>query len=157
MNLDTFAITSTAYARAVFIKYFARYWWAYALPLLTLIGLTCYDLNYLFTILVLCFIIYPFALTMVYYNYMLTKEIRWSILEKSLTTDSDGLHLRTDRLATTLLWEEFDGYTTTSKLLLFRFKVRSFTYFAIPFSAFKNSDDLRQFVAILNQHGVVYK
>ena len=75
MHFEPFAISSAIYTKLVFRGYFARYWWLYALPLSILIILTFYNINFLYTILMLCFIVFPMALIMVYFWYLLTGEI----------------------------------------------------------------------------------
>ena len=93
MHFEPFAISSAIYTKLVFRGYFARYWWLYALPLSILIILTFYNINFLYTILILCFIVYPMALIMVYFWYLLTGEIRWSILEKEMAISDSGIML----------------------------------------------------------------
>ena len=73
MHFGSFSITSSLYTKLVFRAYLMRYWWLYALPLAALIVMTFYNINFIYTILVLCFIIYPMAMIMVYFWYLLTK------------------------------------------------------------------------------------
>ena len=143
MHFEPFAISSANYTRLVFRGYFARYWWLYALPLAILITLTFYNINFLYTILMLCFIVFPMALIMVYFWYLLTGEIRWSILEKEMTINDSGMMLTFEDFTKELRWEEFSGFTTTGKYLLLKFKVRRFTYFVVPFTAFVDKEQLR--------------
>lgn len=154
MHFEPFAISSANYTRLVFRGYFARYWWLYALPLAILITLTFYNINFLYTILMLCFIVFPMALIMVYFWYLLTGEIRWSILEKEMTINDSGMMLTFEDFTKELRWEEFSGFTTTGKYLLLKFKVRRFTYFVVPFTAFVDKEQLRQFVKTLKSHNI---
>ena len=154
MHFEPFAISSTIYTKLVFRAYFARYWWLYALPLSILIILTFYNINFLYTILILCFIVYPMALIMVYFWYLLTGEIRWSILEKEMAISDSGIMLTFEGFTKELQWDEFSGFSTTGKYLLLKFKVRRFTYFVIPFDVFADKEQLRQFVKMLNRHNI---
>ena len=154
MHFGSFSITSSVYTKLVFRAYLMRYWWLYALPLAALIALTFYNINFIYTILMLCFIIYPMAMIMVYFWYLLTKEIRWSILEKEMTADASGIKLYFEDFSQSLKWSEFSGYTTTSKYLLLNFGIRRFTYFVVPFDVFIDKEQLREFVALLNDNGV---
>lgn len=154
MHFEPFAISSDIYTKLVFRGYFARYWWLYALPLSILIILTFYNINFLYTILILCFIVYPMALIMVYFWYLLTGEIRWSILEKEMTISDYGIMLTFEDFTKELQWDEFSGFSTTGKYLLLKFKVRCFTYFVIPFDVFADKEQLRQFVKMLNSHNI---
>ena len=156
MHFEPFAISSAIYTKLVFRGYFARYWWLYALPLSILIILTFYNINFLYTILILCFIVYPMALIMVYFWYLLTGEIRWSILEKEMAISDSGIMLTFEGFTKELQWDEFSGFTTTGKYLLLKFKVRRFTYFVIPFDVFADKEQLRQFVKMLNRHNIHY-
>ena len=156
MHFEPFAISSAIYTKLVFRGYFARYWWLYALPLSILIILTFYNINFLYTILILCFIVYPMALIMVYFWYLLTGEIRWSILEKEMAISDSGIMLTFEGFTKELQWDEFSGFTTTGKYMLLKFKVRRFTYFVIPFDVFADKEQLRQFVKMLNRHNIHY-
>ena len=156
MHFEPFAISSAIYTKLVFRGYFARYWWLYALPLSILIILTFYNINFLYTILILCFIVYPMALIMVYFWYLLTGEIRWSILEKEMAISDSGIMLTFEGFTKELQWDEFSGFSTTGKYLLLKFKVRRFTYFVIPFDVFADKEQLRQFVKMLNRHNIHY-
>ncbi len=156
MHFEPFAISSAIYTKLVFRGYFARYWWLYALPLSILIILTFYNINFLYTILILCFIVYPMALIMVYFWYLLTGEIRWSILEKEMAISDSGIMLTFEGFTKELQWDEFSGFSTTGKYLLLKFKVRRFTYFVIPFDVFADKEQLRQFVKMLNSHNIHY-
>ena len=154
MHFEPFAISSAIYTKLVFRGYFARYWWLYALPLSILIILTFYNINFLYTILMLCFIVFPMALIMVYFWYLLTGEIRWSILEKEMAISDSGIMLTFEGFTKELRWDEFSGFSTTGKYLLLKFKVRRFTYFVIPFDVFADKEQLRQFVKMLNRHNI---
>ena len=154
MHFEPFAISSAIYTKLVFRGYFARYWWLYTLPLSILIILTFYNINFLYTILILCFIVYPMALIMVYFWYLLTGEIRWSILEKEMAISDSGIMLTFEGFTKELQWDEFSGFTTTGKYMLLKFKVRRFTYFVIPFDVFADKEQLRQFVKMLNRHNI---
>lgn len=154
MHFEPFAISSAIYTKLVFRGYFARYWWLYALPLSILIILTFYNINFLYTILILCFIVYPMALIMVYFWYLLTGEIRWSILEKEMAISDSGIMLTFEGFTKELQWDEFSGFSTTGKYLLLKLKVRRFTYFVIPFDVFADKEQLRQFVKMLNRHNI---
>ena len=156
MHFEPFAISSAIYTKLVFRAYFARYWWLYALPLSILIILTFYNINFLYTILILCFIVYPMALIMVYFWYLLTGEIRWSILNKEMAISDSGIMLTFEGFTKELQWDEFSGFTTTGKYMLLKFKVRRFTYFVIPFDVFADKEQLRQFVKMLNRHNIHY-
>ena len=154
MHFEPFAISSAIYTKLVFRGYFARYWWLYALPLSILIILTFYNINFLYTILMLCFIVFPMALIMVYFWYLLTEEIRWSILEKEMTVNDSGIMLTFESFTKELCWKEFSGYSTTDKYLLLKLKVRPFTYFVIPFTVFVDKEQLRSFVKTLGSHNI---
>ena len=156
MHFEPFAISSAIYTKLVFRGYFAQYWWLYALPLSILIILTFYNINFLYTILMLCFIVFPMALIMVYFWYLLTGEIRWSILEKEMAISDSGIMLTFEDFTKELQWDEFSGFSTTGKYLLLKFKVRRFTYFVIPFDIFADKEQLRQFVKMLNSHNIHY-
>ena len=154
MHFEPFAISSAIYTKLVFRDYFARYWRLYALPLSILIILTFYNINFLYTILMLCFIVFPIALIMVYFWYLLTGEIRWSILEKEMAISDSGIMLTFEGFTKELQWNEFSGFSTTGKYLLLKFKIRRFTYFVIPFDVFADKEQLRQFVKMLNRHNI---
>ena len=155
MHFEPFAISSAIYTKLVFRGYFARYWWLYTLPLSILIILTFYNINFLYTILILCFIVYPMALIMVYFWYLLTGEIRWSILEKEMAISDSGIMLTFEDFTKELPWDEFSGFSTTGKYLLLKFKIRRFTYFVIPFDVFADTEQLREFVRMLNSHNII--
>ena len=114
--------------------YFSRRWWFLVLPVILCLGLIAFDTRY-------------------YYG--LTQESRWSILEKTVTITDNGLLLdfSSDKMRQHLIqWNDIASTTAISDCLIVKFKKDSYTFLAIPLSAFTGKEELRFFVLDIRRH-----
>lgn len=154
MTFDSFNVTSSIYTKIVINKYLQKFWWIYAMPLIISLALIFVNVNFIYVALTFCLVVYPMILSVVIFSYCLTKEIRYSILPKTMEVENDGLHLNFEDFQHIIAWGEMAGYTTTGKHLLLRFKTPRFNYFVIPFDCFSSKEQLREFVTILKNNQV---
>lgn len=153
MKTLEFKTPSGEYVKLVFTSFLKKYWWGLVLPLLATIALMQINMNFVFVALTLIFIVYPMAMSFVYFAYCIVKEIRCTILPKTMETNEKGLILTFDNFAHTIEWEELNGYKVKQRYIALDIKPRKFTYLIVPYDAFENKDSLREFVVIL--HGKI--
>ncbi len=126
------------------------------MPLILSMALIFVNINFIFVTLTFCFIVYPMILTVVFFSYCLTKEIRYSILPKTMEVTTEGLHLKFEEFEHIVNWSDLKNYTTTSKYLLLRFKSSNFNFFVVPFEIFQSKAQLREFVQILRNNQIEF-
>lgn len=149
MKTLEFKTPSGEYVKLVFTSFLKKYWWGFVLPLLATIALMQININFVFVTLTLIFIVYPMALSFVFFTYCIVKEIRWTIMPKTMETTEQGLHLTLENSTHTIKWNELSGYIIKRRFIALQIKPRKFTYLIVPYEAFENKDSLREFVMIL--------
>ena len=149
MKTLEFKTSSGEYVKLVFTSFFQKYWWCFALPLLATIALMQINVNFVFVALTLIFIVYPMALSFVYFAYCIVKEIRWSMLPKTLETGEQGLILTFEKSTHTIEWNELTGYKIKRRFIALELKPRKFTYLIIPYEAFTDNAGIKEFASIL--------
>lgn len=83
-------ITSGEYAKAVFSHFFSDNWIFFLFPLLVCGCLSVHDIRILIVSLMVLFVVVPFIMILLYFNYMLTNSMVWSISEKTISLTTDG-------------------------------------------------------------------
>ncbi|MBR5101493.1 MAG: hypothetical protein IK092_00025, partial [Muribaculaceae bacterium] len=81
------------YMRCVLMRFMARYGIFFALPVAICLVLGVVNINFVIVALMLTFVAAPMVLTIVYINYGLTAESRWSVLEKDIEITDEGINL----------------------------------------------------------------
>ncbi|MGM9812383.1 MAG: YcxB family protein [Muribaculaceae bacterium] len=149
MKTREFKTPSGEYVKLVFSSFLKKYWWCFVLPLLATIALMQININFVFVALTLIFIVYPMAMSFVFFTYCIVKEIRWTIMPKTMETTEQGLHLTLENSTHTIKWNELSGYKIKRRFIALEIKPRKFTYLIVPYEAFENKDNLREFAMIL--------
>ena len=129
--------------------YFSRRWWFLVLPVILCLGLIAFDTRFAYVALIVALGIVMMALPLIYYYYGLTQESRWSILEKTVTITDNGLLLdfSSDKMRQHLIqWNDIASTTAISDCLIVKLKKNSYSFLAIPLSAFTGKEELRFFV-----------
>lgn len=137
IHIDSFSVSSQQYMRPMLRMYFGRNWWWFVIPILITLGLmfVFHDERWLIVCLMLIFMIFPMILVLIYFNYALTLEVRWSIMEKTITINDDGMHLIfTDQRMRSrdISWREISSITRDNNAFYFHLKVRRYNYVMIP-------------------------
>ena len=152
MKTLEFKTPSGDYVKLVFTSFLKKYWWCFVLPLLATIALMQININFVFVALTLVFIVYPMALSFVYFAYCIVKEIRWTILPKTMVSSEQGLHLSLENSTHTIKWNELSGYKIRRRFIALELKPRRFTYLIVPYEAFRNKDSLKEFAGLLRSN-----
>ncbi len=138
-------VTGTQYFKALLTDIMKEWW---SLPLLAVILLsvaTAYDLRFGIVLLMLIFIIFPFVLFFLYYNYALRPECFYSVVEKCVTIDADGMRCEynnEERLI--LLWSSVRRITAQREAFLFY--TSRYSFFYLPYTAFESPAEMKHFV-----------
>lgn len=135
--------------------YFSRRWWFLVLPVVLCLGLIAFDTRFAYVALIIAMGIVMMALPLIYYYYGLTQESRWSILEKTVTITDNGLQLdfTSDKMRQHLIsWDDIVSTTAANDCLIVKLKKNSYTFLAIPLSAFAGKKELRCFVLEIRRH-----
>ena len=128
--------------------FLARRWWLMLLPVAVCLALIAVDTRFAFAALIVALAMLMLSFPMLYY-YALTQESRWSILEKTVTITDEGLQLdfTSDKMRRHIIpWADIASTTAAKGCLVIRFKKNSYTFLAIPLSAFSGEEELRKFV-----------
>ena len=111
--------------------------WA-ALTVTAAAALSLIDLRCLLATLLVLMAAVPMALALLYINYALSAEARWSLLEKTMTVAPDGVTLRfsDERMHTHVIpWTETGRLVELENHVLLMLSVRRFTFIMIPRTA----------------------
>lgn len=114
------------------------------------ISLIALNVNFVFVLLTLVFIVFPMSLSFVFFSGCMVKEVRWSMLPKIMELEEDGLQLSYDEFSHRLTWGDIVDYRFTRKFLVLRLMTKA--YFIIPYRAFNSNEDLRKLVKAMNEH-----
>lgn len=136
-----FRISSVRYF-GVIVRMLLRQWWSVALLLLTLmIVATCFDVRFGIVILMFLFIILPLILFFVYYNYALRPEAFYSVTEKAVHINKEGIDCIYDSKQRNVLhWNDVKRIVVTPKG--YQLFTGNYTYFYIPRDAFADKDTI---------------
>lgn len=132
---EPFSVSASCYARAVFRVFAADYWMWLVLPVAACAMLAVVDVRFILVAFMALFIAIPMVMALVYFNAMLTRETRYSLISKSLVADDAGLHiLPVDEGEASILipWQQVRCWFTQGDLLLFGLRVRRYQFLAVP-------------------------
>ena len=94
MTIGNCHVTSGQYMRHLFAMFLADYWLWMAMPLAVCAILAIWiDVRFIIVAMMVLFIIMPMALALLYFYYGFSPEARWSIMEKTVTLDENGITL----------------------------------------------------------------
>ena len=80
--------------RQLFMMFLADYWLWMAMPLAVCAILAIWiDVRFIIVAMMVLFIIMPMVLALLYFYYGFSPEARWSIMEKTVTLDENGITL----------------------------------------------------------------
>lgn len=94
MIVENCSITSGSYMRQLCYMFLADNWLWMALPVAVCAMLAIFiDVRFVIVAMMVLFIVLPMVLALLFFYYGLSPEARWSIMEKSLDVDENGITL----------------------------------------------------------------
>ncbi|MBR6284537.1 MAG: hypothetical protein IKR25_09625 [Muribaculaceae bacterium] len=140
IEIRDFKVDAGDYQRVMWRLFFGRHWPWFALPVAACGGVAALqsDVRWLLAALMLLCLVFPMVLVLVYINYALTLEVRWSLMEKTAVFDNQGIHLTfTDQRMKprTIGWGDIASATRDRRALYFHLRVRRFNFFVLPLDA----------------------
>ena len=136
-TIRDFKVESGVYLRLLSKMFFARNWWWFLLPLLVcgVCGCAMADVRWLIVALMVAFVMYPMLLALIYFNYALTAEARWNIMEKTAVICDEGIRLTFthERMKPHLItWGDISHVERNDRHIIFHLSTRKYTYFILP-------------------------
>ena len=93
MTSKPFATTPRRYINSIAIKWISAHWLMAALPLAAAVVWSLFDVRAIYVALILLFLVYPMALTLVWFDYAFSPGSIRAITEKEVTVTSSGLSI----------------------------------------------------------------
>ena len=94
MTLENCCVTSGAYMRHLCAMFLADNWlWMLAPVAVCGILAVWVDVRFVIVAMMVLFIVLPMVLALLYFYYGLSPEARWSIIEKTVTLNEEGMTL----------------------------------------------------------------
>lgn len=143
-------LSASDYAKIVFANFLAANWLWFVLPLLFLIGLATVDARFLLVAAMALMAAVPMVMAIVFFNYMLTVETRYSIADKEVQVSEQGIALTfaDAKMQPRLLpWTDFKAAYRKGACILIVMCVRRYQYFAIPLHAVPDQEKLTDLIA----------
>lgn len=154
MTLAANNITATTYNAILRSMYVRRNGVWLALPVVVCLAAGFIDVRFLIAGLLFLVVVMPMVVALIYYNYALVQESRWSILTKEIDFDDDKLTLRFshERMSDVALpYSGFESRTVSHSCLILFLDRRRYRFLAIPLSAFNGDEQLlREILALID-------
>lgn len=153
-EIGEFKITLGIFVRIMLLRHFGRAWWAYAIPVVACAVMSFVDLRFLYVALMVVFILLPMALLFVYISHGLDLVNRYNIMSKTAVADERGITITMDEQygmknrEVHFGWNEFRSRSVSAGCLIFNFATVRYRFFAIPFTAFVDEEQLSQFLTL---------
>ncbi|MDE5555130.1 MAG: hypothetical protein K2J10_08120 [Muribaculaceae bacterium] len=93
MTSQPFTIPSRNYINRLAFTWLANRWWLLALPLVAVSVWALFDIRAVYVGLVIIFLLYPMALTLVWFDYAMSPQSIRAITPKQVTVTKDGLKI----------------------------------------------------------------
>ncbi|MDE5749940.1 MAG: hypothetical protein K2H87_04135 [Duncaniella sp.] len=145
VETGVYAVTSAEYIREALSLWIARWWWVLPLPLIPflVLGFWLGDVRWFMVALMVVFIIIPMGLSLVYFDCLLSPEVRLSLLPKRVAVSTDGLRVtyqpeKADaepRPAELIPASEVSATLFRPRFLVYRLRRRGSAMLLIPYKA----------------------
>jgi hypothetical protein len=89
VTTDKYNMTASEYTSLTARRWLSAWWWAFALPLAATVVASFCDTRFIYVSLIIVFIIWPMALSVVWFRYALTDEAVRAIRPCIATVDDD--------------------------------------------------------------------
>ena len=93
MTTGTFCISPQQYMRELALAWIGRHWYLPVLPLAAVVIWAFYDMRAVYVGLILVFLIFPMAMSMVWFNYAFSPAALKAVAPKRLTLTDDAIHV----------------------------------------------------------------
>lgn len=160
IKLQPHNIDSGAYAGILIKLYLKKMWWAYSIPAILLVLMGVGDVRFLLLALIYVFLVTPMIMAFAVTFYGLIKESRYSILRHILQVDEqgcefvyvdgDGCEMDRDNVK----WLDVKHIYPKQKYLIVALKTGRFKFFAIPYTAFADKDEMLMFIDLAKIHSI---
>lgn len=144
----TFRSEPRRYMRGLAWSWLAARWWIIAAPLAAVAVWACYDIRAVYVGLILLFIAFPMALTLVWFDYAFSPATRRSVMSKRLIADEKGVTIRYPddaeekvvRPDEFMTWDKFINYADNGRSVILIFGTRLDERIEIPADAFETDE-----------------
>ena len=94
MSIECGHVTAGSYMRELCLMFLADNWLWLVMPVAVCAMLAIWvDVRFAIVAMMVLFIVLPMVLALLYFYYGLSQEARWSIMDKSVTIDDEGITL----------------------------------------------------------------
>ena len=94
MSIECGHVTAGSYMRELCLMFLADNWLWLVMPVAVCAMLAIWvDVRFAIVAMTVLFIVLPMVLALLYFYYGLSQEARWSIMDKSVTIDDEGITL----------------------------------------------------------------
>ena len=130
---ELYSISAGVFAKILFSD-FSRHYMLFGLIVgLALIILSFIDIRWFIILLMVLFIIIPMLVSYLYIWHCLKPEVRWSVLQKYIIVDGNGIQIvYDDDKCQQLEWNVFSKCKLTDKYYIFTFSKSKYLYFVVP-------------------------
>lgn len=153
MTIENCCVTSATYMRHLSAMFLADYWlWMVAPVAVCALLAVWIDVRFVIVALMALFIALPMLLALLYFYYGLSSEARWSIMEKTVTLDEQGmiLNFTDERMKTHIIqWDDVRHIIEKDDAWLLMLQGKRYTCLMLPASVVNPdvAQALRQFAA----------
>ena len=139
MTIENCSISASHYMRQLCSMFVADNWLWMVLPLALCAILAFFiDVRFVIVAMMVLFIVMPLVLAMLYFYYGLSPEARWSIMEKELTIDKEGITLTftDERMKKHIIaWDNVLDIVEKDDVCLLMLRGKRYTCLMLPASA----------------------
>lgn len=153
MTINNCSVAADSYIRHLGMLFLADYWLYMVAPVALCAVLAIWiDVRFIIIALMLLLMEIPMLLALLYFYYGLSPEARWSIMEKEVTIDSQGIDLSfvDERMKKHVIrWDDVRYIIEKDDVLMLMLNGRRYTCLMLPTSAVNPdvAQALRQFVS----------
>ncbi len=139
-----YRISSSQYFGVIATRMLRQWWSVILLLFVALVAASCVELRCGILLLMFIFIIAPFIIFMIYYNYALRPEAFYSVVDKNVILHSQGIDCMYDEKRRSVVsWSQVQRVERTSTA--FHIYTHGYTYFFLPRDAFASREEMIYF------------
>ncbi len=157
MNIRTniFKISAGEYMRPLFMGFLDSRWYVFVLFILPIVGLSFWNINFIYVALIAVFFVFPMSLSYVYFYHAFSPECVEAIRQGKMEFDENGIrHIYTnDEFEQTSFkeysWTDFSNYEFGSKYIKLYLKNSKHGLLIVPIDSFEsdmNNKDVRNLI-----------
>lgn len=152
-RIEGCSVSAGKYMRQLCTMFLADYWLWMVLPIAVCAVLAIWvDVRFVIVAMMVLFIVLPMVLALLYFYYGLSPEARWSIMDKAVTIDDNGISLEfsDERMKKHAIgWDDVRYIIEKEDVVLLMLRGRRYTCLMLPASVVDPdvTQRLRQLVA----------